>query len=145
MARPGDPTFVDTWGWCAFADRADPWHRRVATALDERWNENLPVVTTDYVLDETITLIFRRLAFAKAKRLLDAMDQSVERGFVDVQAVSAERFAEAKRLRLKYRDKPRISFTDFTSFVVMRELGLAEVITDDDHFQHVGLGFRKIV
>lgn len=138
-------TFVDTWGWCAFADRDERGHAKVVATLQARWSAGQSVVTTDYVIDETITLVFRRLAFPKARRLLTTMDASVERGFVDLQFVSPERFTAAKRLRLKYRDKPRISFTDLTSFAVMRELGLTDVITDDDHFEHVGLGFRKAI
>lgn len=102
------------------------------------------MVTTDFVLDETITLIFRRLAFTKARRFLASMDESIDGGFIEVQSISPERFGEAKKLRLKFRDKPHISFTDFTSFVVMRELGLDDVITDDDHFEHAGFGFQKI-
>ena len=138
------PTFVDTWGWCAFADRSDGGHARVVRTVRDEWSGNLSVVTTDFVLDETITLVFRRLAFLKAKRFMNSMDASIDGGFVEVQSISPERFAEAKKLRLKFRDKPRISFTDLSSFVVMRELGLVDVITDDEHFQHVGFGFRKI-
>ena len=44
----------------------------------------------------------------------------------------------------KYNDKPYISFFDFTSFVVMKELGVSEVLTADRHFEDVGLGFKKL-
>jgi predicted nucleic acid-binding protein len=37
-----------------------------------------------------------------------------------------------------------ISFTDITSFVVMRELGLSAVLTGDAHFEHVGQGFKRL-
>ena len=47
-------------------------------------------------------------------------------------------------MRLRYRDKPDISFTDFTSFVVMRELGLRDVLTADAHFAQAHLGFRRL-
>jgi predicted nucleic acid-binding protein len=47
-------------------------------------------------------------------------------------------------LRRKYSDKPRISFTDFTSMVVMSELGITDVMTEDDHFLQVGMGFNKV-
>jgi predicted nucleic acid-binding protein len=44
----------------------------------------------------------------------------------------------------KYKDKGDISFVDFTSFVVMRETGVLDVLTADRHFNEVGLKFRKI-
>ena len=43
-----------------------------------------------------------------------------------------------------YRDKPAISFPDLTSFVVMRELGIRNVLTADSHFAQVQLGFRRV-
>jgi len=64
--------------------------------------------------------------------------------FIEVEHVTRERFSRAWRLRLRYREKPRISFTDLTSFVIMRELGLRHVLTGDAHFQQVGLGFVRV-
>ena len=58
--------------------------------------------------------------------------------------LTPERFSAAWRLRLRYHDKPRISFTDLTSFVVMRELRLQRVLTGDAHFEQVGLGFVRL-
>jgi predicted nucleic acid-binding protein len=58
--------------------------------------------------------------------------------------ITAERFEKAKDLRIKFRDKPGISFTDLTSMVVMVEMGITNILTQDDHFSQVGLGFQKI-
>ena len=33
---------------------------------------------------------------------------------------------------------------DFSSFVVMKELGVSQVLTADKHFENVGLGFKKL-
>lgn len=45
-------------------------------------------------------------------------------------------------MRLKYQDKPKISFTDLTSMVVMKELGIEHILTEDEHFEHVGMGLQ---
>jgi len=58
--------------------------------------------------------------------------------------VSPDRFAAAFEFRLKLADKPNISFTDITSMVIMRELGIVDVMTGDHHFQQVNLGFRTL-
>jgi len=58
--------------------------------------------------------------------------------------ITEERFKTALEWRHKYDDKPRISFTDFTSMVVMGELGITDVLTEDDHFIQVGMGFNKV-
>ncbi len=51
---------------------------------------------------------------------------------------------KAKGLRLKYQDKPKISFTDFTSMVVMKELSIKTILTEDEHFEHVGMGIQRL-
>jgi predicted nucleic acid-binding protein len=48
------------------------------------------------------------------------------------------------KLRLQLRDKPRISFTDMTSMIVMREQGIRRVLTADTHFQQVSMGFETL-
>ena len=99
-------------------------------------------VTTDYVLDETMTRLFAGVPFSKAKRFCEGIFEASQLGLVDIEYVTPERFRAAWRLRQRYADKPRISFTDLTSFVVMTELRLSTVISGDAHFEHAGLGFN---
>ncbi len=100
--------------------------------------------TTDYVLDETFTLLFRRLPFKEATDSLDLINLAIKEGYLRLERITAERFEKAKGLRIKFQDKPRISFTDLTSMVVMAELGIANILTEDKHFTQVGMGFQKI-
>lgn len=58
--------------------------------------------------------------------------------------ITPEYFDEAKTLRLRYQDKPAISFTDLTSMVVMQALGLRDILTDEAHFLHVGMNVRLV-
>lgn len=58
--------------------------------------------------------------------------------------ITLERFEQAKELRLRFRDKPKILFTDLTSMVVMKELAVMSILTEDDHFTQVGMGFEKV-
>lgn len=134
--------FVDTWGWIVLADARDPQHDEVV-ALRRRHTESGILVTTDYVLDETFTRLFGGSPFAEAERFCAAVLRARDAGMVRVESISTERFARAYRLRLRYKDKPRISFTDLTSFVVMTELGIRDVLTADARFAAVQLGFRK--
>ena len=135
---------VDTWGWLTLADDREPRHPAVRGLLVELWKGSGAAVTTDYVLDETFTLVFRRLPFVKARRFVATIDRGEQEGSLQVERISPERFARAKVLRLRFRDKPLISFTDLTTMVVMQELRVPRVITADAHFRHVGLGFSPV-
>ena len=100
--------------------------------------------TTDYVLDETFTLLFRRLPFKDAADSLDIIELAIAEGYLRLERITGERFEKAKCLRMKFKDKPRISFTDLTSMVVMAERGITNILTEDDHFDQVGMGFKKV-
>lgn len=136
--------FVDTWGWLALGHRSDPDHDRVKEIFQELRHTGMPMWTSDYVLDELITLLFRREVFGEAQRFLDRILRASVSGKLRVERVTNERFARAFELRKRYSDKPAICFTDLTSMAIMQERGISRIISGDDHFTHVGLGFRLL-
>jgi predicted nucleic acid-binding protein len=69
---------------------------------------------------------------------------SVELHQVRVERVTSERFMSGWELRKRFKDKPGISFTDFTSMVIMQEQNIQYVLTMDKHFSQVGMGFSTI-
>ena len=135
--------FVDTWGWLALRDKSDRRQSEAAEAFGDALAAG-SIVTTDYVLDETFTLLFRRLAVHKAKESLEFLLAAAREGVVVLVTIHEARFREAVKLRVKYKDKPQISFTDFTSMAVMQELGLNLILSEDRHFAQVGLGFELV-
>jgi uncharacterized protein len=136
--------FIDTWAWLVLASDHDPAFNAVSTLRAEAASRPGAWVTTDYVLDETLTRLFAGAPFLKARRFAEAIFQAWESGLVKIEPVTPERFRAAWQLRPRYRDKPRISFTDLTSFIVMKEMRVTSVISGDAHFEHAGLGFRRI-
>jgi predicted nucleic acid-binding protein len=126
------------------ADDREPRHAAVRRLLATLWQGGGIAVTSDYVLDEAFTLVFRRLPFTKARRFVTTFDLGEQEGSLQLERIASERFAEAKALRMRLRDKPLISFTDLTTMVLMRELRLTQIVTADDHFRHVGLGFELL-
>ena len=134
--------FIDTWGWFTLRDRKESRHQEVKDFYHRFRGQKGIIYTSDYVLDEMITLLFRRLPFKSAKESITKLDKAIEGGYLHVDWITPERFEKAKGLRLKYQDKPKISFTDLTSMVIMKERGIEDVITEDEHFEQVGMGFQ---
>ena len=139
-----EPLFVDTWGWLVLANDRDPAFRAVAELRRHHSQNGVPWITTDYVLDETMTRLFMATPFHQAEVFCKGIFDAQKARFLAVEPIHTKRFEEAYRLRLRYRDKPRISFTDLTSFSVMRELGMRRVLTADAHFSQIGLGFQLV-
>ena len=106
--------FVDTAGWVACADGADPAHVRCGAARDTVLEGGQTLVTTDFVVDETLTLLRFRLGLDAA----DAWWQQVDRSSrLRWERIDSDRFDKARHLFFHYRDKD-FSFTDCTSFAV---------------------------
>lgn len=134
--------FVDTWAWLALALRKDQFHnaakrRHVALiAAGKRY------VTSDYILSELATQLFRSLPAVQAEQFFTAILKGCDSGAYQLELVSPPRFAKAWEFRRRYHDKPQISFVDLTTMAIMNEMGVADVFTGDAYFSHVNLGFN---
>jgi predicted nucleic acid-binding protein len=126
--------FVDTAGWMACADAADPAHEPARASRDAALEAGRLLLTTDYVVDETLTLIRMRLGIAAAEAWWTQIEGSSRLRYETIDALRAEK---ARSIFFRHRDKD-YSFTDCTSFVVMRELRLKEALTTDRHFRQMG-------
>ncbi len=130
--------FTDTAGWMACADRSDPLHHQAVQARDNWLRENGVLVTTDYVIDETLTLIRGRLGLRAAEAWWAQVENSARLRW---EWIGIERAEKARGLFFRFRDKD-FSFTDCTSFVVMKELKLRQVLTTDRHFAQMMFDVR---
>jgi hypothetical protein len=126
--------FVDSSGWYALIDRRDAWHTMAVRQVEEQVEDGGRLVTTDYVVDESCTLAQARIGHVAALRLLDLLRQTEG---VDWEWITPDRFARAETLFRKHRDQG-YSFTDCTSFTIMRDLRLERAITSDAHFRSAG-------
>jgi predicted nucleic acid-binding protein len=123
--------FVDTDGWFASVVPADPCHRKVASFLKRNPH---PLITTDYVIDETLTLLRAR---GEALKAIAFGCQVMDLNLANVVHITPELVSKAWVL---FRDQParKWSFTDCTSTVVMEERHVRQAIFLDDHFRELG-------
>jgi predicted nucleic acid-binding protein len=126
--------FVDTSGYYAMLVKGDEKHAAARRILRDARRRKRGFVTTDYVLDETATLLKARRLFHLIAPLFDYLDSS--RAF-RIEWTDAERFHEVRAFFLKHGDQAW-SFTDCLSFRVMSELRLRDAFSKDIHFQQAG-------
>jgi uncharacterized protein len=129
-----NPLFVDTAGWMACADAADPDHQTACAARDDWLEHSGLLITSDYVIDETLTLLRYRLGLDAAEQWWH--DIAASRRVLH-ELIHEERAERARGIFFRYRDKD-FSFTDCTSFALMRELRIREALSTDKHFRQAG-------
>jgi predicted nucleic acid-binding protein len=134
--------FVDAWAWLALSNKKDMSHELAKKWYGEIKAAGYRMVTSDYVLDEVITALFKNVAFSGAIEFIESLFAAIKDKQIKLEMITETRFKSAWSLRKKYQDKPDISFTDLTSFVLMQELEINNVFTCDAHFKQVNLGFE---
>ncbi len=126
--------FVDTSGFYALLVKRDDRHRQAAGFLSESRRRKARFRTTDYVLDETATLLKARGHGHLVPVLLESVFSSA---VCTVEWTDAERFRATCDFFVKHEDQAW-SFTDCLSFVVMKRRGIRKALTKDAHFREAG-------
>ena len=124
-------TFVDTSAWAAtYVD----WDAHSAPAQDWFQTNTDGLITTDYVIDELLTLLRSRHA---GKRALQAGADLWSERYAKVEYLTRDDLVAAWEIFRSYDDK-FWSFTDCTSWVVMERLGIRTAFAFDAHFRQFG-------
>jgi predicted nucleic acid-binding protein len=124
--------FVDSSAWFAFYSLRDANHAEAAR-LFQSFRE--PLVTTDYVVDETLTLLRARY---ENERALAFGEKVIDKRTATILQIDDHDFSDAWSTFRRFHDK-EWSFTDCTSFVVMQRLGIQKAFAFDDHFRQFGV------
>ena len=120
--------FVDTGAWYALVDRKDPDHDAAALFFS---NNKISLVTSNFIFDETVTLLRSRLGWGVASAFGKKLKDSV---FVSLAAIKDADEEKAWEIFLKFKDKD-FSYTDCTSFALMQRLGIDAAFSFDSHFK----------
>ena len=136
--------FVDSWAWLALANKKDKYHEVAKEIYNKIKTKEYVMVTSDYVIDEAVTALFRNVTVDKAIQFIEAIFEAAKNNLLKIERITRERFEGAWMLRKKLHDKPFISFTDLTSFILMKELSIKKVFTGDTDFEKVNMGFQLL-
>lgn len=129
----GPSAFIDTGGFFSVLSTDDVWHSLAVQRLREAEELHVNFVTTDYVLDETFSLLRARGYGHRIQALIATLNRSSCR----IVWMNPIRFGAAEAMFTRYDDK-QWSFTDCVSFCVMQELGISEALASDRHFVQAG-------
>ena len=132
MAAPD--VFMDTAGFLALWDASDQHHRHAVRLQFELSRKKRQFLTTDYIVDETATLLLMRHSHSAAG---DFLKTTLQSRTLHLEWIDSERFHAAAELFHRHDDK-QWSFTDCVSFALMHELQIQDSFTTDHHFTQAG-------
>lgn len=126
--------FIDTGAFLARFVQRDQYHAACTRAWDELRSSPVPCVTSNFVLDETFTLLARKtdytFAAQRARSLLGSRELRILRPGPEEERSALDWFE-------KYADQ-RVSFTDCVSFALLRVNRIHRVFGFDRHFALAG-------
>lgn len=130
-------TFVDTSAIYALVNRNDPEHARAVDLLARLLDAGEPLLTHNYVVVETISLLQRRIGIDVA---LEAATKARQ---FETEWIS-EAVHEEARQRLERARRRQLSFVDCVSFVVMQRREIDTAFAFDPHFEAEGFRLCRL-
>ena len=134
--------FVDSGAWIALSHPKDQYHSDAVAIYNDLVHQDVQFLTTDYVIDETVTRLRYDFNHSGAVKFFDFIESSKAAGVLTVVEIDSVLFQEAERLFRQY-DTARLSFTDCTSFAVCQQHNISEAFAFDQHFPMVGITLRR--
>ena len=125
---------VDSSAFLSLEDPDERSHEVTARAFRGIVAAGAHLLTTNFVFDETYTLIMTRLGRHRAVAWGESARASK---LVELVRVDEDHEQAAWELILSFEDKD-FSYTDATSFAVAQSLGLDEALSLDRHFREYG-------
>jgi len=120
---------VDSGATLALADSDDKHHADAVAIQHNLVTAHARLYTTNFLVDETYTLILARMGYRFAVQFLtDDRD-----GTITIVRIAAADEQRAEQILRQYDDK-RFSYTDATSFAVMERLGIDAAFSFDRNF-----------
>ncbi len=130
-----EKVFIDTSGWVALFVENDKYHKKAASIFEEIKNSKALIYTSDYVVDETVTTILVRGSHKQSVLAGEALFTSK---IIKIIHICPDHLPAAWELYQKYKDK-MFSFTDVTSFVIIKALNIRKALAFDREFMQAGI------
>ncbi|MDO8569982.1 MAG: PIN domain-containing protein [Candidatus Daviesbacteria bacterium] len=131
--------FVDTSFFKAFIDKKDEFHSQALQTFENLKSSNSLLITSNYILDETFTVIRSKCGLELAKDFKKVLEE-FEGGLKIIRVLTID---DKEAWKYFFNDWSGLSFTDCVSFATMTRLGLKHVATFDTHFQRAGFQIKK--
>lgn len=129
--------FVDTGGWLACINNKDKDHQIAIKYYIQLRQKNIPLITSNYIVDETLTWLNYNNCHQKAIKVMELWQEAEKNGLLNINWVDKGIAEESWKIFKKFSDH-KLSFTDCTSFVICRNYEIKKVFSFDQDFNILG-------
>ena len=129
--------FIDTSAWIAIEDKKDINHLKALQFKKQLLDSQKRLITTNYILDETYTLMLLDLEYTRTINFKQKLDDLIDSNLVIVVHVTPEVEKEGWEVFQRFNKDKTWSFTDCTSKVIMNMFNILEAFTFDRHFEQM--------
>jgi len=129
--------FLDTGIFIAYFIKQEETHQKVVNRYKFFRKHQAVFLTSDYVLDELFTWFAYHQPKPILEKLIINLARSEQAGELKVLEIDKTTQKKAREALIKFSDH-KISFTDATTYVLYKDLGLNEIFTLDSDFKKIG-------
>ncbi|MBM3241956.1 type II toxin-antitoxin system VapC family toxin [Candidatus Poribacteria bacterium] len=129
--------FLDTSFLVAYYNADDVNHTDARKLVREMEGTKISFLTSDYIFDETLTILLVRAGKEKAIKVCNTLLKDIEAGDIKWMRVNEEVFRKSTEIFTRFVDK-KWSFTDCTSYILMKDSGIKKGASFDEHFRQFG-------
>ena len=125
---------MDTSFFKTLVDPKDDFHGDALKVINSLQNEKVELVTSNYILDESFTLIKIRCG----RELVNQFRKDLAESSLVLKLIRVTVKDEAKAWEWFLLDWSDLSFTDCVSFALMKRLDITRVAAFDQDFERAG-------
>lgn len=129
--------FLDTSLLVAYYNADDTNHTKARELIRDIEGKRVVFLISDYIFDEILTVLLVRAGKEMAIKVCNAILRDTELGNIRLIHINEEVFTKAAMIFVQFVDK-KWSFTDCTSYVLMKSKGITKCASFDEHFSQFG-------
>lgn len=139
MTKIKNLIFVDSSFWIASAVKTDHFHKQAIELLTIPFQENNLFSTSDFVLDETLTRLKRKVGARAANKFYQLVQNKEKKRQLYVYRLTKTLFHKAYVIFNEHPTLKSFSFTDATIIAIMKKYNIDTLLTFDADFRKVGI------
>jgi len=130
--------FIDTSAWVALENRRDIHYEQAIAFRDEIRNKRYRLYTSNFVLDETYTLLLANVGYGRIIESAKKIKVLRDKGLLHVIQVTEDIEDSAWDIFERFNRDKFWSFTDCISKAIMELLDIKESFSFDRNFEQMG-------